>query len=154
MRVLVGTAWVALSCCPIAGADPMPDHYVNVRTPTPPMRCEVSSDGGDGEEPVVVCQTGGFPQAPMDPVPYPGWTGDPRVLHQDQAIIRASGRFDWRTANLGLAPPGQPDTTLVDGQTYDVQGWKIVAATDGTRFTNGVTGHGMFIGTDYSVTPF
>jgi hypothetical protein len=118
------------------------------------MRCEVSSDDGTGQESTVVCQTGGFPQAPVEPVPYPGWPGDPRVLHQDQAIVAASGRFDWRNANLGQAPPGQPDVTLVNGQTYDFQGWTIVPTAGGTRFTNDVTGHGMFIDRHYSVEPF
>ncbi len=90
----------------------------------------------------------------MEPPPYPGWTGDPSVLHQDQAIITASGQFSWRTANLGLAPPGQPDTTMVDGQTYDLQGWTVAPTSNGVKFTNDATGHGMKIGSDYSVTPF
>lgn len=148
------TAWLAIAFCPWAGADPTPDHYVNVKTSSPPMRCQVSSDDGDGRGPTVVCQTAGFPQSPMNPAPYPGWPGDPLVLHQDQAIISASGQFDWRTANLGLAPPGQPDTTIANGQTYDFQGWTIVATSDGTRFTNDATGHGMFIAGDYSVKTF
>jgi hypothetical protein len=147
-------AGVAMLFCPSAGAEPTPDDYVNVRTPTPPMRCEVSSADGAGQEPTVVCQTAGFPQAPVEPVPYPGRTGDPRVVHQDQAIIGASGRFDWRNANLGLPPPNQPDVTLVNGQTYDFHGWRIVPTADGTRFTNDVTGHGMFIDRQYSVEPF
>lgn len=147
-------AWVATFFCPSAGAEPTPDQYVNVRTPSPPMRCQVASDDGEGREPTVVCQTGGFPQAPVEPVPYPGWPGDPRVLHQDQAIIGASGRFAWRNANLGLEPPGQPDTILVNGRTYDFHGWTVVVTTGGTRFTNDVTGHGMFVGMDNSVDPF
>ncbi|OBG34048.1 hypothetical protein A5673_22410 [Mycobacterium sp. E3198] len=118
------------------------------------MRCQVASDDGDGREPTVVCQTAGFPQAPVEPVPYPGWAGDPRVLHQDQAIISASGRFDWRNANLGLPPPGQPDVMLVNGRTYDFQGWTVVVTTEGTSFTNDVTGHGMFVGMDCGVAPF
>lgn len=139
---------------PSAGADPSPGHFVNVRTPSPPMRCEVGSDDGDGAGPNVVCQTAGFPQAPMDPPPYPGWPGDPSVLHQDQAIIAAAGQFTWRTANLGMAPPGQPDVVLMDGQTYHFQGWAIVVSSDGTTFTNDATGHGMVIDGDYNVKPF
>jgi hypothetical protein len=104
--------------------------------------------------PNVVCQTGGFPQAPMDPIPYPGWQGDPAVLPRNQAIITTSSQFNWRTANLGIAPPGQPDTALVDGQTYNFQGWTIASTSDGTTFTNDATGHGMVIGSDYNVNPF
>ncbi len=40
------------------------------------------------------------------------------------------------------------------GQTYDIQGWTVVAGNDGIRFTNGGTGHGMFIGSDTTVNPF
>ena len=90
----------------------------------------------------------------MDPPPYPGWAGDPLVLHRNQAIITASGQFDWRTANLGMAPEGQPDTTLVEGQTYHFQGWTIVPSSDGTTFTNDATGHGMVIDSDYNVRSF
>jgi hypothetical protein len=90
----------------------------------------------------------------MNPAPYPGWPGDPLVLHQDQAIITASGQFTWRTANLGSAPPGQPDIAVMNGQTYHFQGWTIVPASEGITFTNDATGHGMFIGSDYSVKPF
>lgn len=155
--VVIGTAWVTTVSAvfsPSAAAEPTPDHYVNVRTSSPPMRCMVGSDDDNGRGPAVVCQTAGFPQAPTEPIPSPGWTGDPRVLHQDQAIIAASGQFEWRNANLGSAPPGQPDTMLVDGQTYGLQGWTIAPAADGTRFTNDATGHGMLIAGDYSVTPF
>jgi hypothetical protein len=137
-----------------ASADPSPGHYVNVRTPTPAMRCMVGSDDSDGLGPNVVCQTAGFPQAPMEPPPYPGWPGDPAVLHQDQAIVTASGQFSWRNANLGLAPPGQPDVKLSEGQTYRFEGWTIVPTGEGITFTNDATGHGMAIDRDYNVHPF
>ncbi len=74
-------------------------------------------------------------------------------MHQNQAIITASGQFTWRTANLGTAPPGQPDIALVDEQTYHFQGWTIVPSSDGTTFTNDATGHGMVIGSDFNVKP-
>ena len=124
------------------------------------MRCEVGSDDNSGVPglpgigPNVVCQTGGFPQAPMDPSPYPGWTGDPVVLHRNQAIITASGQFNWRIANLGMAPEGQPDTSLMDGQTYHFPGWTIEPRSDGTTFTNDATGHGMAIDSGYHVNRF
>ncbi len=75
-------------------------------------------------------------------------------MHQDQAIITASGQFSWRTANLGLAPPGQPDVILVKGTTYHFEGWTILPVGGGITFTNDVTGHGMSIDTDYNVKPF
>jgi hypothetical protein len=152
--VAAGIACVSVTLAPMAFADPTQGHFVNVRTPSPPMRCEVGSDDSDGGGPQVVCQTAGFPQAPMEPIPYPGWTGDPLVLHQDQAIIAASGQFNWRTANLGQAPPGQPDITLVAGQTQHLQGWTIVPTSDGTTFINDVTGHGMVVDLGYNVRPF
>lgn len=108
------------------------------------MRCSVSSDDGDGGGPQVVCQTAGFPQAPMDP-------GAP---HRNQAIIYASGQFSWRTANLGLAPVGQPDCSLAIGRTRRFQGWTMVPSSDDTTFINDATGHGMVIDSAYQVRPF
>jgi hypothetical protein len=158
MKKVALTATVTLCAtvvfAPITSADPTAGNFVNVKTPSPSMRCEVGSDDSDGAGPNVVCQTAGFPQAPMDPVPAPGWRGDPSVLHQDQAIITGSGQFSWRTANLGMAPPGQPDIVLVEGTTYRFEGWTIVPTGDGTTFTNDVTGHGMSIDSDYNVKPF
>jgi hypothetical protein len=90
----------------------------------------------------------------MNPPPYPGWNGDPSVLHQNQAIVDDLGQFSWRTANLGLPPPGQPDVVLAADQTYHLQGWTISPTTDGVTFTNDHTGHGMAIGSDYNVRPF
>jgi hypothetical protein len=135
-------------------ADPAAGQVTNVRTPWPAMRCAVSSDDGDAAGPTVVCQTSGFPQAPINPAPNPGWNGDPLVLHQNQAIVNESGQFSWRTANLGLAPPGQPDIVLATDQTYHLQGWTISPTSDGVTFTSDRTGHGMAIGGDYSVRPF
>jgi hypothetical protein len=149
-----GMLCAVLVFAPPASADPDPGHVVTVTTPVPPMRCAVDSDDSDQRGPAVVCQAAGFPQAPMDPVPYPGWHGDPSVLHQDQAIITKSGQFAWRTANLGMAPPDRPDVALVEGQTYHFEGWTILPTRNRSTFTNDATGHGMVIGGDYSVSPF
>ncbi|CKR05752.1 lipoprotein [Mycobacterium tuberculosis] len=43
-------------------------------------------------------------------------------------------------ATLGAIP-----TVSIDYRTYEAQGWTIDATTDGTRFTNNRTGHGMFV---------
>lgn len=136
---------------PLASADPAAGHFVNVRAASPPMRCQVGSDHRDGGGPAVVCQAAGFPQAPMDQAPSPGWHGDPSVLHKDQAVVTASGQFSWRTANLGLAPPGQPDIVVAVGHTYHFQGWTIVPTSNGTTFTDDATGHGMTIDSGYNV---
>ncbi len=76
------------------------------------------------------------------------------MLHQDQAIVTSSVQFSWRTANLGSAPPGKPDIILVNGQTYHLQGWTVIPTSDGITFTKDATGHGMVVGSDYSVKPF
>lgn len=158
--VSASTACAAVIFVRTAIADPTLGSFVNLRIPTPPMRCEVGSDddpavpGVSGVGPNVVCQTAGFPQAPMNPPPYAGWKGDPLALHQNQAIITASGQFSWRTANLGSAPADQPDTALVAGQTYHFEGWTIIPTNNDVRFANDATGHGMFIGSDYRVNPF
>ena len=119
---VAGMLCAALGFVSLAGADPSPGHVVTVTTPVPPMRCAVDSDDSDQRDPAVVCQTAGFPEAPMDPVPYSGWQGDASVLHQDQAIITASGQFFWRTADLGVAPPGRPDVLLVEGKRITLKG--------------------------------
>ena len=47
----------------------------------------------------------------------------------------------------------QTDTTLGYGQTYHINGWTILPSSDGTRFTNDGTGHGMFVSIE-NVAPF
>ena len=158
--VSIVSTCTAIAFAPLASADPTQGNFVFVQISSPRMRCEVGSDddsgvpGVPGMGPNVVCQTSGFAQAPMNPPPYPGWPGDPLVLHQDQAVITASGQFSWRTANLGLAPPGQPDTAAVNGQTYRIRGWTVAPTSEGVTFTDDATGHGMLIASDYSVKPF
>ena len=56
--------------------------------------------------------------------------------------ITAEGSMRWVVGNLGNIP-----VVTLDYQTYRVVGWTIAAASDGTRFTNDDTGHGMFIST-------
>jgi hypothetical protein len=102
------------------------------------MLCELGSDDDSpGIGPNVVCQ-GSFVQAPA---------GD------DQAVVTASGQFSYRTANIGVGYDHPPFDTLV-GQTYDIQGWTIVAGGDGIRFSHDDAGHGMVIGSDTTVNPF
>lgn len=130
---------VALACAAPAIADPSPGHDAKVRTQTPPMLCEIGSDDETpGVGPNVVCQ-GSFAQATPD---------------GDQAVVTASGQFSYRTANIGVSYDHPPFDALVAGQSYDIQGWTIVAGGDGIRFTHDDTGHGMFVGSDTTVNPF
>ena len=53
-----------------------------------------------------------------------------------------------------MAAPALRTTSLLNyGQTYHLQGWTILANSDGTRFTNDGTGHGMFVSIE-NVAPF
>jgi hypothetical protein len=52
----------------------------------------------------------------------------------------ADGSVAWIVGNLGDIP-----VVTIDYRTYSAVGWTIVATTDGTRFTNQKTKHGMFV---------
>ncbi len=54
--------------------------------------------------------------------------------------LTADGAVEWIVGNLGDIP-----VVTLDYRTYRAVGWTIVAAEDGTRFTNDRTGHGMFV---------
>ena len=54
--------------------------------------------------------------------------------------VTADGTVEWLVGNLGDIP-----AVTLDYRTYRALGWTIVASSDGTRFTNGDTGHGMFV---------
>jgi hypothetical protein len=136
---LAGLGIAALTLAPLASADPTVGHDAKVNTQTPPMLCEIGSvDADPGVGPSVICQ-GSFVQAPA---------GD------DQAFVTASGKFSYRSANIGVGSPHARFDTLVTGQTSHVQGWTVVAGGAGIRFTNDGTGHGMSIGSDTAVNPF
>ena len=136
---VAGMGVATLTFAPLASADPTAGHDAKVNTQTPRMLCEIGSDDADpGIGPNVICQ-GSFVQSPA---------GD------DQAFVTASGQFSYRSANIGIGYDHAPFDTLVPGQTYDIQGWTVVAGGDGIRLTNDGTGHGMFIGSDTTVNPF
>jgi hypothetical protein len=137
--VLAGLGIAALIFAPLASADPTAEHDAKVNTQTPRMLCEIGSDDAEpGIGPNVICQ-GNFVQAPAD---------------DDQAFVTASGRFYYRSANIGVGDNHAPFGTLAPDHTYQIQGWTVVAVGDGIRFTNDSTGHGMFIGSDTMVNPF
>jgi len=106
---------------------PTPSQYTYVRTESGKVRCVVSAQW-------VTCESSGFPQAPIDS----------SGLHFNDAKITASGGFEWLNANIGGAAL-QNDLILNYGQTQHIQGWTILPSSDGTRFTNDATGHGMFV---------
>ena len=114
---------------PHAVADP--SQYV-VRTPSGKVRCIIHTVN-------VGCTATGsnqFSQAPIDS------TGN----RDNIAGVQASGSFQWARADM----PGNPanDVVLTYGQTQHLLGWTIEPSTDGTRFTNDASGHGMFVSID------
>lgn len=114
--------------CPIATAD----TYQYVRTVSGAVRCMVS-------QAEVVCERTsieGFPQAPSTP-------GGHFIL----AHVTSTGSFNWNDGNIGNPHPEQ-DIVLGYGQTYRLIGWTVLPSSDGTRFTNDGTGHGMFVSID------
>lgn len=136
---LAGLGIAVLSIAPPVGADPTAGHDAKVHVQTPPMLCEIGSDDADpGIGPNVICQ-GRFAQASVD---------------DDQAFVTASGQFSYRSANIGVGYNHPPFDTLVPGQTYRIQGWTVIARSDGIRFTNDGTGHGMLIRGDTTVSSF
>jgi hypothetical protein len=101
----------------------------------------------------VVCEASGpgstgFLQAPITmPESQCRYSPCPGGIHSDLAAVAASGTFNWNDGNIGGVGPNwdQTDTTLGYGQTFHSQGWTIQPGSDGTRFTNDGTGHGMFV---------
>lgn len=56
--------------------------------------------------------------------------------------VNGSGTLTWVVGNLGDIP-----VVKLDYQTYSANGWTIDATSDGTRFSNDGTGHGMQVAT-------
>ncbi len=57
--------------------------------------------------------------------------------------LSADGTVEWIVGNLGDIP-----VVTIDYRIYSAVGWTIDATTDGTRFTNQQTRHGMFVSID------
>jgi hypothetical protein len=144
----------AISTALLTGALTAPTAYAEtagqyVRTESGRVRCWVmANDQGHGGGPAVAYEASGpmsppwnqwenkgFPQAPMS------GTAD---LHWDLVVVNAAGAFHWDDGNIGAAHPTN-DVILNYGQTNHIQGWTILPSSDGTRFTNDGTGHGMFV---------
>jgi arabinogalactan endo-1,4-beta-galactosidase len=57
-------------------------------------------------------------------------------------VTTGNGSFYWENANLAV---DNPTTTMAYGRTYHRGNWTIYHDANGARFTNDVTGHGMFV---------
>jgi hypothetical protein len=107
-----------------AGTIPLkPDQsgYVFIETKSGLTRCQINKDSVGCEAP--------FTNSPLE-------DGE----HANGVSITATGSVQWVLGNLGAIP-----TVTIDYETYDAQGWTITATSQGTRFTNDHTGHGMFV---------
>ncbi|AKK30184.1 hypothetical protein [Mycobacterium sp. EPa45] len=102
---------------------PSDTGYVYIETKSGQTRCQLNSQS-------VGCESN-FTNAPVvNGIPANG------------VEVTAGGSLRWIVGNLGDIP-----TTTLDYATYHAVGWTIAAGSDGTRFTNDGTGHGMFVGT-------
>jgi hypothetical protein len=125
VKYLIAPALVAAALigAPVAAAD----NYV---TQSGRMLCAVTPDStiADAGQDAVVCQ-GAFTQ--------PG--------AKFQAMTTGDGTIQWTDANLAV---DNPTTTMEYGTTYHRGNWTIYPDASGTRFTNDLTGHGMFVSID------
>jgi hypothetical protein len=120
-----------LEIVPCASAYPTSQY---VRTESGKVRCDIQPDS-------VGCQyLPGFPQAPVD-----NWGGHPDIAKQT-----SGGAFSWMEGNLATQGSASLDNDVIlnYGQSYDIQGWTILPSSDGTRFTNDGSGHGIFVSID------
>jgi hypothetical protein len=107
-----------------AGAIPLkPDQngYVFIETKSGLTRCQINKDSVGCEAP--------FTHSPLQ-------DGE----HANGVSVTAGGAVQWVLGNLGDIP-----TVTIDYKTYAAQGWTINATSEGTRFTNEHSGHGMFV---------
>lgn len=144
------TAIAVAFMSPVASADPAGEY---VRTQSGKVRCWVTATGqGTGiNGPAVICEASGPMSPPFNQWENVGFTQAPMTSngsHYHTAFIDAAGNFSFRdNGNIGAARPNE-DLVLNYGQTYNVQGWTVLSAPDGTRFINDDTGHGMFVSID------
>jgi hypothetical protein len=106
---------------PAAEALQPENGYVFIQTKSGQTRCQISALEVGCEAP---------------------FTGSPVVDGAPANGVRATsdGQIRWVLGNLGDIP-----AVTIDYRTYSAVGWTIVATSDGTRFTNDGTGHGVFV---------
>jgi hypothetical protein len=107
---------------------PNQNGYVFIETKSGQTRCQIDVDS-------VGCEAQ-FTNSPIQ-------DGE----HANGVNVNAGGTVEWVLGNLGDIP-----TVTIDYRTYDAQGWTIRAAEAGTRFTNGRTGHGMYVSLEHVET--
>lgn len=131
--ILVGLVLFTLVYGPVPRAVAASGVYV--RTESGITRCVIKPDE-------VACEAGGDTQT------HTGFLQAPMVtdmsFHWDLAIVTTAGNFRWADGNIGTAYPNG-DMVLNYGTTYHFNGWTVEGSSDGTRFTNDGTGHGMFV---------
>jgi hypothetical protein len=95
--------------------------YVFIQTKSGKTRCQVSSRE-------VGCES--------------QFTSSPIVGGSPANGVRVSsqGQIHWVVGDLGDIP-----AVTLDYRSYRALGWTIDARTDGTRFTNDASGHGMVV---------
>ena len=109
---------------PRVPAETLPSNeqgYVYVETKSGKTRCELNSES-------VGCESQ-FENSPVV-------NGEPA----NGVSVTAGGTVRWIVGNLGDIP-----TVTLDYGTYSAAGWTIAADSNGTRFTNDATGHGMLV---------
>jgi hypothetical protein len=106
---------------PAAEVLPPDSGYVFIETKSGQTRCQLNEDE-------VGCEAQ-FTNSPMQD-----------GVHANGVRLTADGAVEWIVGNLGDIP-----VVTLDYRTYRAVGWTIVAAEDGTRFTNDRTGHGMVV---------
>ncbi len=95
--------------------------YVFIETKSGQTRCQI-------DEQAVGCEAP-FTNSPMQD-----------GVRANGVNLTADGDVEWIVGNLGDIP-----VVTIDYRTYSAVGWTIVATSDGTRFTNQRTKHGMFV---------
>jgi hypothetical protein len=135
--VSLAAAVAHIGAVPVAHAYPM---AALVRTESGKIRCGIEADD-------VTCQRQNGDTFPTGPMIH--------GYRANQAVIVPSGRFEWDTGQLPAIEENDSkfDTVLTYGQTFNFYGWTIAPGSDGTRFTNDRTGHGMSVNID-GVSPF
>ncbi len=112
------------TAAPPPGAEQLPANdqgYVYVATKSGKTRCQLNTQ-------TVGCESE-FENSPViDGAPANG------------VSVTSDGTVQWILGNLGDIP-----TVTLDYRTYRAVGWTIAADSEGTRFTNDGTGHGMFV---------
>ena len=100
-----------------------PDNsgYVFIATKSGQTRCQIDQQSVGCEAP--------FTNAPMQ-----------NGVRANGVNLSADGNVSWIVGNLGDIP-----VQTIDYRTYSAAGWTIDATSDGTRFTNQRTRHGMFV---------